>query len=494
VTSHVLRPYQIDAVDQIRKLFQEGTRNVLLHMATGSGKTVIFSTIMKGVHAKGRRCVLAVRGRELVDNASQRLHREGVPHGVMMAGHWNYRPTLPIQVCSIDTLSARRLKQKLPDADLVVIDEAHMACSPSFRWFIEEYRKKDSFFLSVSATPHNKAGLAHLADAVVYPISIGELIEQNYLVAPKYYAPPSSLDLKKIKVDSRTGDYNISQLCEEAEKANLVGDIIPHYRRLAYGRPAILFSASIKHSLGMVSALNDAGISALHVDAESSDEERRHAISCLEKGTVKILSNVGIFCTGVDVPCVSCIIMARPTKSYNLYIQQAGRGTRPHQGKEDFIILDHAGNVIEHGLIESEMKCVLKGFKKNPVRQITTCKACFHAWDAVEQARQTGKGMRDYTCLGILPDGSICMEDNSPVQNNGDREAKEITSDKFSQLMEIKGEEHLKEIRFHKKAKRLYDFALMKGYKSRWIFYKLKEEYGTKAAESMYQKLTKGLP
>jgi len=58
-----LRDYQKKALDDIRSHYAAGGRRVLLHCATGAGKTVIFSEILKGVAAKGKRAVMIVRGK-----------------------------------------------------------------------------------------------------------------------------------------------------------------------------------------------------------------------------------------------------------------------------------------------------------------------------------------------------------------------------------------------------------------------------------------------
>jgi superfamily II DNA or RNA helicase len=496
-SSLILRPYQEKALDQIRRLYSTGTKHVLLHMATGAGKTVIFSTVMKGVQAKGNKCVLAVRGRELVDNASQRLLREGVEHGVMMANHKGWDPLLPIQVCSIDTLTARRNKMELPKADLMVIDEAHFAISPSFRWFINHYRESGAFSLSVTATPHVKQGLRHLADEVVYPITIKELIDQGYLVPPKYFAPPSGINLNNVRIDNRTGDYNISDLSKEVEKAHVTGDIITHYRKLADSRPAVLFACDVNHSKSMVAELNASGIPSLHIDANTPDDERKFALRSLEDGSIKIVSNVGILCTGVDMPYVSAIILARPTKSYNLFIQQIGRGTRPYQQKSNFIVLDHADNINEHGLIEYEKLCSLDGKSIENVRpQNVTCKVCYHVWNPSEQWREDnseladlGKRGRDYICQGIIFNNGIsgvCGHDNTPIKKE---RSSEIITAVDIELSEINNAHDAKEIKMQKYINRLIEKAILRGYKPMWIFYQLKDKYGESIARQKWNQI-----
>lgn len=378
----ILRPYQQKALDEIRGIYAKKSKRVLLHLATGAGKTVIFCQVLKSVFEKGKHAIMVVRGRHLVSQAADRLAREGIAHGVMMPGHWNNNERAPIQVCSIDTLRARK---KAPPADIIIIDEAHHAVSDSYRELIAMY--PDAFILAVTATPYHDDGLGHIAREVVKPISMKNLIEQKYLVPPIYYAP-STPDMKRAKIVK--GDYSAS----DVEKIMLdsstyiTGDIITHWRKLGENRPTICFAATIKHSEFIAAEFTKNGIACEHIEANTSQHVRDSAIERLVNGELKIITNVGILCTGVDIPQVSCIIMARPTQSYMLYVQQAGRGTRIAEGKKDFIILDHAGNVMRHNFITLEREAVIdpvdrkKKSKKSEVENIRQCKSCFAIYEA----------------------------------------------------------------------------------------------------------------
>jgi superfamily II DNA or RNA helicase len=55
---------------------------------------------------------------------------------------------------------------------------------------------------------------------------------------------------------------------------------------------------------------------------------------------------------GWDKPKISCVIIARPTKSYSMYLQMVGRALRPAENKKDTLIIDHSGCVYEHGFPE----------------------------------------------------------------------------------------------------------------------------------------------
>lgn len=397
------RDYQTKGIDEIRNRFREGKRKVLLWLATGAGKTFMFSRMVKEVDSRGKNAIVVVRGRKLVDQASQRLIRENVSHGVMMNAHWNYRPHLPVQVCSIDTLMSRGLR---PAADLIIIDEAHMAVSKGYRQFISDY--PNAFVVSVTATPYG-SGLRHIADTIVHPITMLQLIDSGYLVPFRYFAP-SQPDLSGVRVSPQTHDYVNSELEVAMNGGGLTGNIVDHWRKIASTRPTILFAVNIHHSKLIVDRFNAVGITAEHCDADTSDLERQAIIGRLESGVTKVVSNVGILSTGVDIPAVSCIVMARPTKSKNLFIQQAGRGTRTFDGKSDCILLDHAGNIGRHGLPTDEPEIDLDGREiRRQVKLSKCCKNCFAVYRAP-----------------LCPECGIVISEEAPIPEETDDELKEL--------------------------------------------------------------------
>jgi superfamily II DNA or RNA helicase len=367
-----LRVYQDKSLELIMHQFKLGKRKVLLWLATGAGKTVVFCEMIKRAVARGKRVIIVVRGRKLVDQASQRLWREKVEHGVLMAGHWNFRPHLPVQVCSIDTLIAREI---LPKADLIVIDEADtFGANTEAAAFIEKY--PEAFIVPVTATPYLPGGLAHLADEIVHPITMQQLIDDGFLCGFRYFAP-SEPDLRGVKVQK--GEFNNGELEKRMVANQLSGDIVTHWSKLCAGMPTLGFAVNIHHSKLLVDKFTGAGIKAEHCDADTKEKEREAIIKRLECGKTQVVFNVGILGRGVDIPCVRAVVMARPTKSLNLFIQQAGRGTRLFPGKDSCLLLDHAGNIKRHGFPTMEPEVKLDGkIKADPsALEFKTCKECF---------------------------------------------------------------------------------------------------------------------
>jgi DNA repair protein RadD len=441
-----LRNYQAKGIELIREKYKQGHRKVMFWCPTGGGKTVCFSKVFEDLKP-GVKALMIVRGKTLVDQASRRLDQYGIPHGVIMAGHWRKYPMEPIQVCSVDTLGSwLKAGRDLPEAQLLVIDECHLAQGKRFMDVLEHY--EHARILSVTATPYVEKGLKHVADCIVKPITFNELVAQGSLVPPKYYAP-SKVDRSKLKVSA--GEYTEKSVEEALDGSSIYGDIVSNYKKYIAPKPAIVFAVSVKHSKKIEEEFAAQGIKAMHIDANTKGNIRKEAIEAVENGELKILVNVGVFCTGLDIPILGGVIMARPTKSYNLYIQQAGRGTRPYKNKEDFYLLDHVGNIVEHGFIEDEPQVLLDGWKADskPKSITKTCQECFAVYD-VHPCPECGW---------------------QPTPGEMARELKEMDAE----LKEITAQN--KEMRIRKTKKRLEQTRLQKGYKKGWMYHQLVREF-----------------
>jgi len=189
-------------------------------------------------------------------------------------------------------------------------------------------------------------------DIVLAPTT-KKLTEMGYLVPLKPYAPTQP-DLEKVRI--LAGDYNKGQLAKAMDKATLVGDIVENYSRICPTLKAIVFCVNVKHSKHVRDAFLGVGIVAVHIDAKTPKEERDYILKQLALGEIQVITNCQILTEGFDCPSVSCIILARPTKSTGLYLQMAGRGQRPcpEIGKAFTVLIDHAGAIDEHGRIDDE--------------------------------------------------------------------------------------------------------------------------------------------
>lgn len=175
------------------------------------------------------------------------------------------------------------------------------------------------------------------------------LINEGYLSHYKIAVPKS--DYRHFLKDASAGsDFTHQAMAEAAEKSHIVGDIVENYQKFASGKQAIVFSSDIAAGTRTEKAFRDAGISAKLLTGCTPDQERLNCLLDFRSKKINVLINVDLFDEGLDVPGIECVIMGRPTMSLGKYLQMIGRGLRVMDGKPYCIIIDHVGNVNEHGL------------------------------------------------------------------------------------------------------------------------------------------------
>jgi len=367
-----LRPYQAAAVQALRLALAGGALRLMLASPTGSGKTEIGMSIIKGARLKGKRVAFLCNRIHLVDQAHRRFYRSGIDCGVIQGantrGEWQR-----VIVCSIQTVA----KRGLPDCDLIVIDEAHgVAGSAAYRKVVELAKGKP--IIGLSATPWSKGLGKHypelggaLFEQMIVATSIAELIEDGFLVDADVYAPgePDMTGVKQVRNSFGELDWSDMEVGQAADKPELVGDIVSHWLKLANGTATVCFASNIAHSKHIVERFQAAGVTAEHLDCYTDEDERKAILSRVTSGRTTVISNVGILCEGWDFPACKTLILARPTNSLIRYIQMAGRVLRPFDDKDRALILDHSGTVKRLGFPTDEMPMELDDGKPKKASQ-----------------------------------------------------------------------------------------------------------------------------
>lgn len=338
----MLRPYQQKLFEDVRVAFR-GKRSVLMQLPTGGGKTYIFAKMTESALKLGRQIWIVVPRNELLQQASDTLVNINVPHGKIAAGI-NESLAYKVHVVSKDTLIRRYDKIKR-QPNLMIIDEAHLALD---RYLEIANRFSNSRILGVTATPErlDGRGLSELYESIVLGPTLPELIELNYLTTVEYYSPPIQ-GLEEIK--RRGTEYSPEELDGLLRRRKIYGRAIDHYRRHAENKPCLVYCRGVKAADEIADKFTNAGYRFENIDGTMRYAKRKALIDALKSGKIHGLTSCDLITYGLDVPRVECIIMLRPTLSRTLYLQMVGRGLRPYNGKEKCIVLDHVGNLREHG-------------------------------------------------------------------------------------------------------------------------------------------------
>lgn len=351
-----LRPYQVEAVDGVFSKFEEH-RSTLLVLPTGCGKTICFAVVAEQFRPSGRVLVLAHR-EELITQAVDKITRAtALRCGIERAESHVERLFMPdVTVATVQTLARKARRESFdPDAfGLVIVDEAHHAIADTYRGILDYFAAAK--VLGVTATPDRSDGeaMGQVFESVAFVYEIRDAIEQGFLVPIRQRAiAVEGLDFSRVR--STAGDLNEGDL--EAilmEEQHLHGVARPTIEQ-AGDRPTIVFSATVAHAHALAEVLcRYAGTGkARAIDGSARPEFRRDAIADFAAGRFQFLVNCALFTEGFDCPPVSCVAVARPTKSRALYAQMVGRGTRlsPETNKRDLLILDFKGNAGRHVLV-----------------------------------------------------------------------------------------------------------------------------------------------
>lgn len=377
----MLRSYQELAIELARNKVKKDIKKIMFFLATGGGKGLIMSQLTHSSLKSGKKVLTVMRRREIIFQTIKNYKNyHGINASPIMAGMTGLDILNPCQVCSIDTIRSRIKNGSIDfikDFDIVIVDEAHDTNSDTYQEFLSFMG--DKLFLGFSATPfkiNNKP--LKFWQTTIKPIEPAELRDLGYLVKTRTFVP-SKIDVTGVKTVA--GDFNERQLLERASESKIIGDIVETYIKYGENKPAILFAINKAHSSMMAEAFRSAGIQATHQDESHNSKERAYAINALKAGEIKVLCNVNIFSTGVDIPQACVGIMARPTKSEILWIQQIGRLLRPYPGKDYAIILDHAANTERHGgafdIRYSGLESEIGFAPKEKQIKVYTCPKCF---------------------------------------------------------------------------------------------------------------------
>ena len=336
-----LRDYQKKAIHAVLQQRREGYRRLLVCLPTGAGKTVIFSELCR--LAKRDVLVLAHR-EELLTQAKNKIEgmTEGAARVDIEQGENTASEHCNVVVASIRSLRTERLERlkKSKDFGLIIYDECHHAAAEDNMRVLRELGCFDADWdgtllgFTATTTRGDGIGLGEVFELIAYERSVVEMIKEQFLVPLKGYRINTAVDLYNIMGDS---DADLEEHLDIESRNALVARSI---QELARDRRTIVFCVSVHHAINLGKSLNALGIPTGVIYGAMPKDKRVETLRLFREEKLLALTNVGVLTEGFDDPGVSCIAMARPTKSESLYAQCIGRGARLAPGKTDCIVLD----------------------------------------------------------------------------------------------------------------------------------------------------------
>ena len=341
------RPYQQAAESAILHQWDEGVKNTLLVLPTGTGKTIVFAKITEELVRRGNRVLILAHRGELLDQAADKIkNATGLVCATEKAeescvGSW-YR----VVVGSVQTLMReKRLSNFSQDYfDNIIIDEAHHSISDSYQRILNYFDSAN--VLGVTATPDrgDMKNLGQVFDSLAYEYTLPKAIKEGYLSPIKALTIPLQLDLTG--VSTQAGDFKASDIDTALDP--YLYQIADEMIKYCSERKTVVFLPLIKTSQKFKDILNKKGFKAAEINGNSDD--RSEILKEFDDGKYNVLCNSMLLTEGWDCPSVDCVVVLRPTKVRSLYCQMVGRGTRLCEGKNELLLLDFLWHTERHEL------------------------------------------------------------------------------------------------------------------------------------------------
>ncbi|MBM4291993.1 MAG: DEAD/DEAH box helicase [Deltaproteobacteria bacterium] len=339
-----MRPYQREAIEAILRRRRAGVRRAVVSLPTGAGKTVIFSHLAQ--LAQRRVLVLAHR-EELLAQAKDKLERALAGRARVEIEQAGRRASAEakVVVASLRSLRPERLARLLDEEGfgLVIYDECHHAVADDNKRVLAQLGVFDEGFsgtlvgFTATTARADGVGLEEVFEEVVYSRSLLDMIRDGYLVPVRGLRVSTAVSLEGV---GGAGDFGVEELEERVDIEERNGLVARSVQELARDRRTICFCVTVRHAERLAEALRDLGVPAAAVHGELRAAERAALLRDFREGALQVITNVGVLTEGFDDPGVSCVAMARPTRSEGLYVQCVGRGMRLAEGKRDCLVLD----------------------------------------------------------------------------------------------------------------------------------------------------------
>ncbi|KDR84936.1 hypothetical protein GALMADRAFT_131700 [Galerina marginata CBS 339.88] len=367
--SVILRPYQEHCLDACTDALASGSTRIGVSLPTGSGKTTVFISLLSRIappaeNQAATKSLIIVNSIELARQSADQVARL-FPHWrveIEQGSKYQASGFADVTVATYQTLNNEQRLRKFDPKTLkaIIIDEAHHAAAPSYRRLLSrfdpEIKHPDTEFepgniphkipiIGFSATfgRHDRLALGSVFERIVYHRHFLEMIKEEWLCDVRFTSVRAQINLKDVTVNARTGDFNPTSLAHVIN-ADSINDLVVKtwIDRASTRKSTLVFCVNVAHVVALTQTFRGFGIDARHLSARTAPAERKALIQSFKDGEFPVLVNCAILTEGADIPNIDCVLVARPTRSRNVFAQMIGRGMRlsPNTGKTDCRIID----------------------------------------------------------------------------------------------------------------------------------------------------------
>nr|WP_297767205.1 DEAD/DEAH box helicase family protein [uncultured Butyrivibrio sp.] len=326
-----LYEHQTISLNEIKKRRASGIKAFLVVLPTASGKSKIVEEDIREFSKEKPdfKGLILVPGKNILEDWKDRI-RTAIPE------LWDN-----IDVCTYAYM-ARHYTEKAPDYyNYLVVDEAHHAVAPILKRVIQYYETDFTIGLTATDQRPDKKKLETVFGTYTTSLSLRDAMEKGIVAKANVYRIETNIDLSKVRFNGK--DYvnaDLEKSIRVTSRNDLIVNVLKDYfvDGEAGKRQGVIFCVNVSHANEMAKLLNDSGLSAISYTGQTKKPEE--VMKKFKDKEVRFLCSCNMISEGWDYPELGILVMARPTLSKVLYLQQIGRGLRKTDQKNNVIVID----------------------------------------------------------------------------------------------------------------------------------------------------------
>ena len=364
---------QVDFINNLKRIREQGEDKALLISATGTGKTYASAFGLRDAmgdndgnvksgfknNSKKSNRILFIVHREQIAKQAMKSYKNvfGRSRSYGLLSGNSKETDADILFATMQMMSKEDVMMQFSKDcfKTIVIDEAHRTGAASYQKIMDYFEPE--FWLGMTASPERTDDFdvfATFDHNIALEIRLQQAMEEN-LLCPFHYFGITDMEIDGVVIDEKTEMENFRFLVSD-KRVDYITRQMNFYGYSGDRVKGLIFCSSRKEAETLSGIFNERGYKTRALTGADSQEEREAAIELLTKdiqvdidGTkhgdyLDYIFTVDIFNEGVDIPEVNQVVMLRPTESPIVFVQQLGRGLRKHNDKDFVVILDFIAN------------------------------------------------------------------------------------------------------------------------------------------------------
>lgn len=326
-----LYEHQTVSLQEIQKRRKAGIKVFLVVLPTAAGKSKIVEEDLRG----------------FAENKQEFKGLILVP-GVNTLVDWEdrIRTSLPELKDKIEIKTyaymARHYTDVQPDHyNYLVVDEAHHAVAPVLKRVIQYFNTDFTIGLTATDQRPDKKKLETVFGTYSTSLSLMEAMEKGVVATTNVYRIETNIDLSRVRFNGK--DYvnaDLEKRIRVTSRNELIVSVLKEYFTSGEAslRQGVILCVNVNHANEMAKLLNHAGITAASYTRQTKNPMM--VMEDFKQKKIRFLCACNMISEGWDYPELGILVMARPTLSKVLYLQQIGRGLRKTDVKKNVIVID----------------------------------------------------------------------------------------------------------------------------------------------------------